>query len=105
MDRLEIAENQTRQLVNLVNRFIPNGKMVHNVGSDVVFCLPEFNETGICQREKFSDLFRELDSNMESLGVDSYGVSDTTLEEVLFICFNMQCCLFFKNHVFCVRYF
>ena len=59
--------------------------MVQNVGSDVVFCLPEFDAAGLRQREKFPHLFDELDLNMEQLGVDSYGVSDTTLEEVLLL--------------------
>ncbi len=58
--------------------------MVQNVGSDVVFCLPEFDNAGLRQRDKFPLLFDELDFNMEQLGVDSYGVSDTTLEEVFF---------------------
>lgn len=68
----------------MVKRHIPNGNMVQNVGSDVVFCLPEFDNEGLRQRNKFSCLFDEIDLNMERLGLDSYGVSDTTLEEVLF---------------------
>jgi hypothetical protein len=74
----------TDAIVNVVKQNIPNASIVENVGSDIVFCLPEFNETGVRQREKFPLLFDELDSKMEELGVDSYGVSDTTLEEVLF---------------------
>lgn len=65
-----------------MKRHIANGNMVQNVGSDVVFCLPEFDNGGLRQRDKFPLLFNELDSNMEQLGLDSYGVSDTTLEEV-----------------------
>lgn len=64
--------------------------MVENVGSDVVFCLPEFDGSGLRQRDKFPILFDDLDSNMEQLGVDSYGVSDTTLEEVVFIHVNVR---------------
>jgi hypothetical protein len=53
------------------------------VGSDVVVCLPEFNEQGNSQRSNFPSLFQELESSMQQLGLDSYGVSDTTLEEVI----------------------
>jgi ATP-binding cassette subfamily A (ABC1) protein 1 len=72
---------ETEGIVNVVKQHIPNGSIVENVGSDIVFCLPEFDEAGVRQRDKFPLLFDELDSNMEQLRVDSYGVSDTTLEE------------------------
>lgn len=71
------------RIVNVVKRHIQNGSVVENVGSDIVFCLPEFDDAGLRQRDKFPHLFDELDLNMEQLRVDSYGVSDTTLEEVL----------------------
>ncbi len=91
------------QITNLVKRHIPNGKMVENVGSDVVFCLPEFDGSGLRQRDKFPILFDDLDSNMEQLGVDSYGVSDTTLEEVVFIHVNVR--LYLMAFFLVVRYF
>lgn len=75
---------ETEGIVNVVKQHIPNGSIVENVGSDIVFCLPEFDEAGVRQRDKFPLLFDELDSNMEQLRVDSYGVSDTTLEEVCY---------------------
>lgn len=55
---------------------------MENVGSDIVFCLPEYDEGGQSQRPNFPQLFNELDSNLRTLDIDSYGVSDTTLEEV-----------------------
>ena len=66
----------------LVSRYIPNCSVVQDVGSDLVICLPEFDSAGQQQRDKFPQLFTELESNMINLGLDSYGVSDTTLEEV-----------------------
>ncbi|KAK4029566.1 hypothetical protein OUZ56_022545 [Daphnia magna] len=75
-------EIDTERIVTLVKQHIPNATIVENVGSDIVFCLPEFDEAGLRQRNKFPHLFDELDLNMEQLRVDSYGVSDTTLEEI-----------------------
>ena len=72
----------TERITRVVEEHIPNGKMVQDVGSDLVFCLPEFDEGGTRQREKFPALFDELDAKTNELGLDSYGVSDTTLEEV-----------------------
>ena len=68
---------------NVLKRHIPNSFTVQDVGSDLVICLPEFNAEGSPQRSNFPALFNELESSMEQLGLDSYGVSDTTLEEVI----------------------
>ena len=76
----------TERISRVVKEHIPNGKMVLDVGSDVTFCLPEFDEGGTRQRENFPSLFDELDSKMDELGLDSYGVADTTLEEVRLLC-------------------
>ena len=57
---------------------------MQDVGSDITVCLPEFNAEGNSQRSNFPALFHELESSMTQLNLDSYGVSDTTLEEVVF---------------------
>nr|QST14975.1 ABCA1-1 protein [Diaphanosoma celebensis] len=66
----------------IVQRHIPNAIAEHNVGSDFVFCLPELDEQGQLQRQNFARLFDDLDANIERFGFSSYGVSDTTLEEI-----------------------
>jgi hypothetical protein len=81
-DPVSRRANQTDKIVNVVKQHIPNVNIVENVGSDIVFCLPEFDEAGIRQRDKFPILFDELDLKLEELRVDSYGINDTTLEEV-----------------------
>lgn len=83
----------TARIASVVKEHISNGKMVQDVGSDVVFCLPEFDEEGARQRDKFPALFDELDAKMDALGLDSYGVSDTTLEEVVIDVWS-YCCNF-----------
>ena len=71
------------QLVEaLVKRHVSNAATVHNVGSDLVFCLPHLDDDGNHQRSKFALLFDELDAMMQRLGFSSYGISDTTMEEV-----------------------
>lgn len=81
-DPVSQRAHETDGIVSVVKQHIANGSIVENVGSDIVFCLPEFDEAGVRQRDKFPLLFDELDLKMEELRVDSYGVSDTTLEEV-----------------------
>jgi len=48
------------------------------VSSEVTFQIPQ------SESEKFSRFFTELDENLEELGIKSYGVGVTTLEEVFF---------------------
>ena len=47
-----------------------------NVGAELAFVLPK-NEVG-----KFPPLLSELDANKKALGISSYGVAVTTLEDV-----------------------
>lgn len=69
---------------HLLDQHIPNHSFVEDVGSDLVVCLPEFNEEGLDQRSKFPALLEEIESKMDHYGLDSYGVSNTTLEEVIY---------------------
>ena len=54
---------------------------MEEIGSDIVFILPieDCKETAMKQ---FENLFNELDKNMKKLKITTYGLSDTTLEEV-----------------------
>ncbi|XP_013414368.2 LOW QUALITY PROTEIN: ATP-binding cassette sub-family A member 1-like [Lingula anatina] len=61
-----------------VQKFIPSAKLVEDMGTELCFQLPEEGtHTGA-----FEALFRALESNLTKLGITSYGISDTTLEEV-----------------------
>ncbi len=70
------------KMKTILSRHIPNHFVVQDVGTDLVICLPEFDSDGRPQRSKFPQLFEELETNMSQMNLDSYGVSDTTLEEV-----------------------
>ncbi|XP_075923304.1 phospholipid-transporting ATPase ABCA1 [Petromyzon marinus] len=65
-------------LQNLVERLVPGARVVENVGQEVTFMLPY---TG-ARDGSFALLFSHLDSKLEGLGISSYGVSDTTMEEI-----------------------
>lgn len=57
---------------------VPSATLVEDIGTEVSYVLPnEAAHSGALER-----LFTDLDQNMHALGVSSYGVSDTTLEEV-----------------------
>ena len=55
---------------------IPDAKLLTDVGTEITFQLP-FSGSG-----QFVGLFEYLDANSEQLGVRSYGMGVTSMEEV-----------------------
>jgi ABC-type multidrug transport system ATPase subunit len=62
--------------MEIVHSIVPQAKLLTNVGTEVTVQLP------FAASSQFSTLFQKLDNTMESLGIQSYGMSVTTLEEV-----------------------
>ena len=70
-----------RQFIQLVSKqgvypLLSGSKMEVNVGAEVTFLLPE-DQT--CHFERF---FAELERDQYMLGIETYGLSITTMEEV-----------------------
>lgn len=66
------------QLSALIQSLVPGSRLVEDIGHEVLFVLPYSG----AKDGAFGDLFRELDARLGELGISSYGISDTTLEEV-----------------------
>ncbi|XP_067284959.1 phospholipid-transporting ATPase ABCA1 [Pseudorasbora parva] len=65
-------------LSRLVRRHVPEAEFLEVVGQELVYVLPY---TG-ARNGSFTSLFKELDLEKSNLGVTSYGISDTSLEEI-----------------------
>ncbi|XP_056156372.1 phospholipid-transporting ATPase ABCA1-like [Lampris incognitus] len=65
-------------LGNLVRRHIPEAMFLESIGQEITYILPY----GGAKDGTFASLFKELDIEMADLGLTSYGISDTTLEEI-----------------------
>lgn len=62
----------------LIIKHVPNARMVEDLGHEITYILPyESAKDGA-----FVELFQDMDDHLTDLGISSYGVSDTTLEEV-----------------------
>ncbi|OWZ10303.1 ABC transporter [Phytophthora megakarya] len=59
-----------------VTSFVPSAQLLSNVGSEIAFQLPLHSSSS------FATMFAEMDRQLKTLGLLSYGVSVTTLEEV-----------------------
>ena len=64
------------QASHFVTRYVPDAKLIEQRGSELVYVLP------LKHMAKFEVLLSSLEVEKSRLGIRSYGVSDTTLEEV-----------------------
>ncbi|XP_050970826.1 phospholipid-transporting ATPase ABCA1 isoform X1 [Labeo rohita] len=65
-------------LSRLVRRHVPEAEFLEVVGQELVYVLPYAGATN----GSFASLFKDLDLEKGALGVTSYGISDTSLEEI-----------------------
>ncbi|KAL1437905.1 hypothetical protein MTO96_048592 [Rhipicephalus appendiculatus] len=66
----------TRAVMDVVIAFAPSAELESNVGTEMALRI------GRCDQPAFKHLFSHLEENKEKLGIASFGVSVTTLEEV-----------------------
>uniref|UniRef100_A0A8D0AR12 ABC transporter domain-containing protein n=1 Tax=Sander lucioperca TaxID=283035 RepID=A0A8D0AR12_SANLU len=62
----------------IVRRHVPEAVFLESIGQEITYILPY----GGARDGTFALLFQELDLAMADLGLTSYGISDTTLEEI-----------------------
>uniref|UniRef100_A0A8C6U720 ABC transporter domain-containing protein n=1 Tax=Neogobius melanostomus TaxID=47308 RepID=A0A8C6U720_9GOBI len=66
------------QTKELVQRHVPEAVFLESIGQEITYILPYAG----ARNGTFGLLFQQLDSALADLGLTSYGISDTTLEEV-----------------------
>ncbi|KAI1887790.1 hypothetical protein AGOR_G00193990 [Albula goreensis] len=63
---------------NVIFKHVPAARLVEDLGHEITYVLPyESAKDGA-----FVELFHEIDDRLSDLGISSYGISDTTLEEI-----------------------
>ncbi|KAK3507673.1 hypothetical protein QTP70_032792 [Hemibagrus guttatus] len=63
---------------NVIFKYVPSARLVEDLGHEITYVLPyEAAKDGA-----FVELFHEIDDRLIDLGISSYGISDTTLEEI-----------------------
>jgi len=76
VEKVDANKFDSRHLQDVVCRLIPDAAVLTDVGTEMTFQLP-FSSSG-----KFQRLFETFDESLQQLGIQSYGMSVTTLEEV-----------------------
>ncbi|KAL4826051.1 hypothetical protein H8958_017379 [Nasalis larvatus] len=63
---------------NLIRKHVSEARLVEDIGHELTYVLPyEAAKEGA-----FVELFHEIDDRLSDLGISSYGISETTLEEI-----------------------
>lgn len=83
----------------LILRHVPAARLVEDQGHELTYILPY----SAAKDGAFVELFKDLDLKLHDLGISSYGVSDTTLEEVRHNCNHQQKKQ--KNTLFCFFFY
>uniref|UniRef100_A0A8D2LMX0 P-type phospholipid transporter n=1 Tax=Varanus komodoensis TaxID=61221 RepID=A0A8D2LMX0_VARKO len=63
---------------NLIMKHVPEAKLVEDIGHELTYNLPY----EAAREGAFVELFHEIDDRLSDLGISSYGISETTLEEI-----------------------
>ncbi|XP_047672257.1 phospholipid-transporting ATPase ABCA1 isoform X1 [Tachysurus fulvidraco] len=65
-------------VTSVIRLHIPEAEFLEVIGQELVYVLPYAGS----KDGSFASLFKELDLEKERLGISSYGISDTSLEEI-----------------------
>ena len=69
-------EGKQKNITRLIRKFVPKVQKEPRVGSELNYLLPHESSPS------FEELFNALEQNRVELGIDSFGASVTTMEEV-----------------------
>ncbi|XP_043921604.1 ATP-binding cassette sub-family A member 13-like [Protopterus annectens] len=64
-------------LTSLVQKYIPEASLKEDIGRELTYLIPSAVDKTACTR-----LFEDLEKNLDHLHLNSYGISDSALEEV-----------------------
>ncbi|XP_077480293.1 retinal-specific phospholipid-transporting ATPase ABCA4-like [Stigmatopora argus] len=66
------------RITALVHHHVPQARLIEAIGQEMTYLLPSHD----FQPRAYASLFRELEETLEDIGLSSFGVSDTSLEEI-----------------------
>uniref|UniRef100_A0A3Q1H078 ABC transporter domain-containing protein n=1 Tax=Anabas testudineus TaxID=64144 RepID=A0A3Q1H078_ANATE len=75
----EHEQIDSSELKAFVQSHVPEARLKESQGGDLIYSLPPFTSSNA---SSYRSLLTALDSNLDTLQLSGYGISDTTLEEV-----------------------
>ena len=89
---LEQQSSKPEEIKNVVQEFIPNADIVSNAGTELAMRLPK-DQSG-----NFPTMFGQIEFSCDNLGIKSYGIETSTLEEVFMRIVNEDTASLLRNH-------
>ncbi|XP_053447494.1 retinal-specific phospholipid-transporting ATPase ABCA4 isoform X2 [Nycticebus coucang] len=74
----QVLDGDVNEMMDVVLHHVPEAKLVECIGQELIFLLPNKN----FKQRAYASLFRELEETLADLGLSSFGISDTPLEEI-----------------------
>uniref|UniRef100_A0A452I3M1 P-type phospholipid transporter n=1 Tax=Gopherus agassizii TaxID=38772 RepID=A0A452I3M1_9SAUR len=71
-------DGDVNELTELIHHHVPEAKLIESIGQELIYLLPSKD----FRQRAYASLFRELEETLADLGLSSFGISDTPLEEV-----------------------
>uniref|UniRef100_A0A7N6FL20 P-type phospholipid transporter n=1 Tax=Anabas testudineus TaxID=64144 RepID=A0A7N6FL20_ANATE len=75
---LQSSPGNMENITALVHHHVPQARLIEAIGQELTYLLPNRN----FQPRAYASLFRELEETLVDIGLSSFGVSDTSLEEI-----------------------
>lgn len=63
---------------SLIHHHVPEATLIEAIGQELTYLLPG----RAFKHRAYASLFRELEETLADMGLSSFGISDTSLEEV-----------------------
>ncbi|XP_077412566.1 retinal-specific phospholipid-transporting ATPase ABCA4 isoform X3 [Vanacampus margaritifer] len=73
-----VLDGELDSISGLIHHHVPEAKLMEAIGQELTFLLPS---RGFKHRA-YASLFRELEETLTEMGLSSFGISDTSLEEI-----------------------
>uniref|UniRef100_A0AAR2JJ54 P-type phospholipid transporter n=1 Tax=Pygocentrus nattereri TaxID=42514 RepID=A0AAR2JJ54_PYGNA len=73
-----LSSGNVENITSLIHHHVPEAKLIEVIGQEMTYLLPN---KGFKYRS-YASLFRELEETLGDIGLSSFGISDTSLEEV-----------------------
>ncbi|XP_030259951.1 retinal-specific phospholipid-transporting ATPase ABCA4-like isoform X1 [Sparus aurata] len=73
-----VLEGDIDSITSLIHHHVPEAKLIETIGQELTYLLPN---KGFKHRA-YASLFRELEETLADMGLSSFGISDTSLEEI-----------------------
>ncbi|RXM35459.1 Retinal-specific ATP-binding cassette transporter [Acipenser ruthenus] len=71
-------DGDIESITSLIHHHVPEGKLIEMIGQEMTYLLPNKD----FKHRAYASLFRELEETLGDMGLSSFGISDTSLEEI-----------------------